>query len=617
MAQEKNYTLTVHLKPESDQGVFGVWVGLYKDGELIGKNPSCPCPGNATFVNLEAGNYAIKVIKGKEFVGFETAVLPRDKDINITVGNSSTLTLNLKDQKGNFVTAANVTLLREEDGALVLKEITKDKPTELNVPAGNYTLIIKKDSRVLYNETIDLRESTPLPLERSFYSVKIEAKDSIGLVPDSGFDLKLRNLDTGEDTALTEVEGRVYSFEQLDKGNYSLRWAYRGSEYVDLKSFTLSGNITTLELNVTFPLRLKLEFSVFNERGLRLDEGDLSVVLRRDEIDLSEFLKGDKWNETRISAFEYKLPPGKYEVEIYKGEDLLTRLSLDITENKALDIITEDESLIGLIGIIIGVVAIGIAGFLLFYRKLSLEAFLMAISIALGITAILSPWWSLFGWSLFEEAETGNLYPLTHEAEVYLVPPTAIELTSFGDWVAGEEIHQLLDSMDVTFLLLLVTLVLLIIGYILVFGGLLLSTREKHRWRALTKNIAFLGPITLILGFIVSIVGIFATTGIFAGIVGSGIISGVEVPGTDVNIDVLSTYGFSYGFYLALISIGFAFAGYLVYNSKRKKVSPKVSKKEAKKKEAEEAKKKEAEEAKKKEAEEAKKKEAEEAKKIH
>ncbi len=194
----------------------------------------------------------------------------------------------------------------------------------------------------------------------------------------------------------------------------------------------------------------------------------------------------------------------------------------------------------------------------------------MAIAIGLGVMAVLSPWWSLSGQSLFEGAETDNLYPLDYEVELYLVQPSAVETTSFEDWVVVEEIHQMRDSLDATFLLLLITVVLLAIGYILVLGDLLLSNSRKYRRRALTKNIAFGGLIVLILGVVVSIAGIFVTCGLFAGLAGSGTISGVKVPGSEAYVDVLSTYGFGYGFYFALISIGFAFVGYWMHSPTRK-----------------------------------------------
>jgi hypothetical protein len=409
-----------------------------------------------------------------------------------------------------------------------------------NLYPANYTLSIK------YNQ-FEIKEMLRVPniesKEIQLYDFTFILKDNWDFPPYPALNINLIS-DDFEKVVFLPAEkssSENYFFSNLYPGNYTLKISYMDHSLVIPIIIPINSTKT-----IVFPAEINSTIRVFDARGNLLK--DVEVLITRTENDEKKYLQ----KITNEDGFVIlSLPPAFYDCEIYDGEKLVAKRKIDVLNENTYDVVTKSEPIFLNVLIIIFILLI-IISVIVSFKKKDKRFFLKFFAIALTIIALLSPWWSINGYSSNHSETSTNLF---------LMPTKMVTISSSVNVTAGE-----IASLDETFTLVLNLLPIIIItGFLCIVLSMLLEKYNKKRLTLIVFIFALIIFISSILIYSYSMSEFAKTT--VGGFFGSGPLE-IVIPGEKMFVTMSCSWGPSIGFFLLLTSIIFLSIDFLFYLKK-------------------------------------------------
>ncbi len=484
------------------------------------------------FQQLPAGQYLIKVFKEnsrvgqqRHFIGYVTIDLSKDSQIRVFCRPQGSCQVTLVDQDGNGISDAEVQLLR--DGMIITQNKTNAEGiTLLTAPCSrkdSYELKILCQGFEVTNESIRLRLNRVLiPLKKSVtldqYDWMITLVDLWGLSPEIEVTPRLTStMMNSPTTILPKQNGKdSYQFSDLPAATYHLMIQYKS--FVIEKEIKIPSSDETL----VFPAEFPISFHIYDSRGTTLD--GVTVQINR----------GGKTQQTMNNGSQtvFSLPPGSYQVKVVSGETIIGQRTLHVVGERTVEMITNQESFIPLISLILAGVLISVGLFLSIRKKNPLN-FLLLLTIGLLVVALVFPWWSLQGSTTdFETSST-----------LYLIPLNLVSLTTTSQDIVGE-LSYLPDIFPTIMMMIpvLTGIVSLLVGV-----GLVFKKAQKKSWQLLFSIAALI----LLIGALVVYIGAmsaFTEVGV-GSLIGNGTLD-IAIQGQENLTSVLCQWGPGIGFWV-------------------------------------------------------------------
>ncbi len=392
-----------------------------------------------------------------------------------------------------------------------------------NLITGTYNLSI-------HFKNFDIKEKIDIPEKSSFnvnlVDLKLNFFDDLNLSMDAALDVTLKDnlLDGNFLFPSNKTAKNVYLFKNIYPSNYDLKIRYNTYDLV--KNVDLTKN-KSLDIEIVFPVVLNQSFTILDNRGNPLK--DAKLVFEREKIKITK-------NTNNDGLVQVSLPPGSYNLSIFKDNKLIGKRCLSLIHDESLVMVTTQPSF-AIDLFIISLILVGIILSIYFIKKRNLIVFFKIMAIVIAIIAILMPWWAL----------NGTSSNFDHETKMFLVPTEMVSLTSDTDVLIGET-----STLDKEF-----SSVIELIPLIIIVGctAMILSIilQKKHKFLSSLSLISGLG--TFIISFSIFYIAMsqlaYLCVGSFSG---SGNIE-FFIPGHSKYVSLSSSWGPSLGFYLILLSI--------------------------------------------------------------
>jgi len=498
------------------------------------------------FRYLEPGNYLVKVFMdnpflraGRLYIGYTIVTVQNNATVHIPCTRQGSGDVLLTDQEGNKIQGALVTLC---DGTNVIAQNMTDEEgtAHLHAPVGltkKYTLQVFNQGFLIDSEQVSfhlLRTLFPFhtSLQTDEYMWGFTLVDTWGLPPAVNITPQLSSSEMVQPIMLLAAQQGQgsYSYAHLPPAQYRLQLQY--------KSFRLEKNITipASETSYVFPATFPVTFQIIDTRGL----GVTDAVLRIDRSGKSET------HSLNASSDVASLPPGDYTVSVVSQGEIINRRPVAVSSERTIELITTQDPLFPLIGII-SIVVIG-AGLVIYgIFKKDLVILLVSFAACLAIIASLLPWWSI----------AGNTSDLTTSTTLYLAPPAFVTITRTSSVLTGELPY--LPDLFIT--ILLVILLLIMVGCLLSGVSFVFQRMQRPRMRLLSVLGAFL---VIGCGLVMFLVAMTMYSEVSVGsIQGSGTI-GVTVSGVIGQTLVPCQWGFATGFYVYVLAVVLFFTTFIL-----------------------------------------------------
>jgi len=399
------------------------WVELYQDDSLISAGsttkPFLGAP-KIKFPKLAPGEYIVKIYRKvgdeiKRYVGVESVKIEGDTTLYVHCTWEKNLRLTILDQYGRGISDVDFILYR--NNTVVARNTTKDDgKLALSAPYnyfGSYTLKAYYKGFTVYDKELPTKQKK-VDMALSLYDIIVDAKDELGLTP--GVDVRPFLTSSEMSNPLTilpeDIGSGRYSFKDLPAAPYALEISYGG--FSDVKNIEIPkiGDSTTIE----FTARFDLCTDIFDSRGNPINSEDLKIdIIRKgqtiyDSIGVSEIVS---------------LPPGNYAINVHSDGKLIGFKNIELTSDKDIKIVTVLEPILPVL--IMGIILVFIVEILVFllFKKISLNAFLKLMAMALIILSIFQPWWVL-------NASSDN--PIAEKnTNMFIVPQAMIDKTTYND----------------------------------------------------------------------------------------------------------------------------------------------------------------------------------------
>ncbi len=506
------------------------------------------------FQLLEAGRYVIKVFKEnprfgheRQFIGYMIVDLTKDSQIHVFCKPQGSCQVTLVDQDGGGIRDADVMLLH--DGMIIAHNMTNDAGIALlTAPCSRkepYQLKIVSHGFEVTNESIRLRYNRILfPLKKSVtldqYDWAFTLVDLWELPP--AIEVTPRITSTAMQTPVsifpTQNTQNSFQFRDLPPATYHLQIQY--------KSFALEKEIRipSADESLVFPAEFQVSFQAFDSRGTTLDGVRVQVS------------RGGKTQESKSngSHIVFSLPPGQYLVKVISQGEVIGQRVLNVAGERSVYMITNQESILPLVGLILACVLIFL-GLAFSIKKKEPMGFLLLFTIGVLVIALLFPWWSLQGTS--SDIETSSTF--------YLIPLNLVSLTTTPQVIVGE----LSFFPEIFITIMTIIPILTIIVCLLVVSLLVFKKLQNKPWQSLL----LVGSFALLLGSLVLFIGAmsaFAEVGV-GSFIGNGTLD-ISIQGQEEFIPVLCQWGPGVGFWLYVTSgvILIVALVVLVYQKKKK-----------------------------------------------
>jgi hypothetical protein len=490
------------------------------------------------FPDLEAGTYVVKIFKEnpifakeRQYIGFGIVNLEKDETIDIFCRKQGTIQLSSRKSGGDALEGVKFYLLQNN---VIISDSISDingsatinapcfllKPYTFRAIYNGFLIEEEEITFGLLNRFIDVKKDFLIDL----YDLKLEIKDSWYFPLEVDVNPKLTSSDMIEPITINaeKIGDGLYEFSNIVSGKYILKMGY--------KSFILEEDVLipgTENLFLKFPAEYEISFDVMNSYGNTITDGTI-FVSRNNKIENVEI------NHEGFARI--LVPPGNYQISIVSEDKEIAKQSVIIRGNKELDIVSNQDSMLHNILILIGILLVLFALIFMFWKK-DIYTGLRILAIALILIALVSPWWVLNGET--ESVETN--------AKTFLIPPKIVTVTMSDDAVGGE-ISNIPE--EATMVLELIFLFLIITGLII-----FISIFTKNKYRKTTTVFTILGFILLIVSIAVFCYAFSLLTEIGVGsYIGSGDIE-TTIPGVSESTTIPSNWGPGIGFYLGIITI--------------------------------------------------------------
>jgi len=546
---DKNiYTLTVfprltgrilcspYLVNISGISISRIWGELYQDGELVSTGQYIKpllSLSRLKFIKLEAGNYVLKIFRQigllkPRIIGIKYITIDKDKTINVFCTWQKIININPFNQKGKIIKDVELLLFRENK--LLLKNITSSE--ENTVMRVNYNLFEPFTLKAYYKGFNIYEKEIPnwlknIDIELELYDLEIDVKDKLGFDPGVNVRpiLTSSEMEIPIDLNPEPKDNGKYQFKDLLKSKYKLFISYAGFSdeiYVDIPK---EGNTAYIGFSASFDINL----NIFDVRGNNLKDKKLKMDILREENIVFD----------SVSPYNtYNLPPGKYNIKLYKEGDIVSSNTIELSNTKQINIVTSIDSILpSLITFIIIIFIIEISVVFLI-KRISLNTFLKLLSIAFVILSLFQPWWALNARNEEIDAEKSS--------EMFLIPQEMIETIKYKD----ETHHELatLPEMFTDFVGIL--LFIIYTGLILLALSFIPNILLKRRFFIIliTASIIFLTLVAGAFSFGMSMISEIS----LGSLTGQDIIE-VILPNSD-KISMDASWGLGTGFYLCIFS---------------------------------------------------------------
>lgn len=513
-----------------------IWGELYQDGELISTGsitkPLFGLP-KIKFPKLAAGNYIVKVYRkigklSKKVIGMQAVEIKEDKTINVLCTWEKIIQITAKDQHGQRIEGIELALFRGK--TVFLRNLTNDH--EDSIMKVSFDLfnpyILKADYKGfnIYNRQVSRwRKNVNIVLD--LYDLTISVKDKLGFSP--GVDVRpfltSSEMDSPIDLMPQDARMGKYVFKNLPPARYKLYISYgRFSDemYIDLPDDGVSAGI---KFSAVFDLGARL----FDSRGNQIQDSNLELDIKRGGNTLFESISPDE---------VVNLPPGRYTVNVYLDDKLVGVKTVELTNDKNMNIVTELESILPTL--ITGIILIFIIEIivLILFKRISLNTFLKLLAMALIFLSLFQPWWAFNGHSDTPLAEKSS--------EMFIVPQTMMESITYEDetYLDLATLPEIFTDFVGT-LLFIVYLGIFLLGFSFIPNILL---KRRFFIVLISASILFLTLVALAFSF-----GMSKITEISLGSLNGEATLGIILP-NDQTVYMESTWGLGTGFYLCIFS---------------------------------------------------------------
>jgi len=504
------------------------------------------------FQQLEEGRYLIKIFREnsgiaqrRSFIGYALVNLSKDSRIPMFCRPQGSCQVTLINQRGQGVQNASVMFMQE--GMIISQNHTNETGVALLTAPCNrkdhYQFTIVSQGFEVANESLRLRYRTSwFSLKKSItlnqYDWRVTLVDRWGLSPEINVTPRLTSAAMQIPTTLfaNQETQNSFQFHNLPSATYLLQILY--------KSFLVEKEvpIPSDDESLVFPAEFPVVYHVFDMRGNGLSS------------EIVQMSRGGKSQEITCdgSLAVFSVPPGLYQVRVLSQGNVIGQRSLLVVGERTVDLITNQESVYPLVGLVIACI-LGVVGAGLGITKK--EPVVIAVLFMLGILVIslMLPWWSLQGFS--SDLETSST--------LYLIPLNLVTMTSTASTIAGE-----LSSFPEIFrtIMLIIPILTCIAGFL---GLTTLFLQKKKRWMIFF----FVGTVGILLCSLIVFIGAmsaFTEVGV-GSFLGEGSL-GVTVQGQENIMSVSCHWGPGIGFWLYLSSIIiFGFSVSITLYERRKK----------------------------------------------
>ena len=550
-ARKKAYNLT--------KGLFSiVLIELYKDGNLISsKYANKPLIGipKAKFPKLAPGKYTVKVYRlgrknSKNFIGFKTVDVQGDSYIKVSCTWERNIKISISDQNGYNLEDVEFILYKDED--IVNRNVTtSEKNLIFNFPFtffDQYELKGFYKNFLIYEKDI-AKKGKNIDIVLPLYDLTIKAEDRLGFAPE----VNVRPFITSKNMyRYSEIQAKAlgsgkYIFEKLPEGPYELQISY--GSFSDKLNVEIPNNDDSV--CITFSAKYDLGVRLFDSYGNSIDDKEQKIkVVRQGEVIYDSINPGES----------ISLPPGTYTIKAYSENELIASKTVLLTNNKEISIVTSLKSVLPTLFIGILIVLIVELFVLFLIKKISLNTFLKALSMALIIMSLFQPWWVL---DASDEEGTAEKH-----TELIIDTRTMMENVVYE----GKEYRDIATIPEVFTDFLGLLVIVVCSGFILLGISFIPNIVLKRRF---SLSLIISSALFLILVAAAFCFGMSKITEISLGTLqGEGLLN-VTLPSGETAY-MSATWGMGNGFYLCIISALIVFIGGIIDYIRKKDFLKKV-----------------------------------------
>ena len=338
-----------------------------------------------------------------------------------------------------------------------------------------------------------------------------------------------------------------YIFEKLPEGPYELQISY--GSFSDKLNVEIPNNDDSV--CITFSAKYDLGVRLFDSYGNSIDDKEQKIkVVRQGEVIYDSINPGES----------ISLPPGTYTIKAYSENELIASKTVLLTNNKEISVVTSLKSVVPALFIGILLVLIVELFVLFLIKKISLNTFLKALSMALIIMSLFQPWWVL---DASNEEGTAEKH-----TELIIDTRTMMESVVYE----GKEYRDIATIPEVFTDFLGLLVIVVCSGFILLGISFIPNIVLKRRF---SLSLIISSALFLILVAAAFCFGMSKITEISLGTLqGEGLLN-VTLPSGETAY-MSATWGMGNGFYLCIISALIVFIGGIIDYIRKKDLLKKV-----------------------------------------
>jgi len=390
-----------------------IWAELYQNDTLISSgvaHKSLIGAQSVKFPKLAPGEYVVRLYRKignstKNYIGVGSVMVNGDVSLHIYCTWQKNIEIVASDQYNMNIEGIELVMLR--DNMVVIRNFTTASGNlTLGVPfnlfdsyvwenlenitieslfnrSNPYVLNAFYKGFIIYDEEITMWQRG-LEINLGLYDLTVEIKDELDFPP--GVDVKpfLTSPEMYDQIEIMpkNVGNGKYIFEKLPAAAYDIHISYGG--FSDKESIIVpeTGGYISMEFSALFDITTEL----FNSHGENLKANTQEISIFRNGMKVRQSLSPDA---------TVSLPPGKYTVNVYLGDELMGSKTVELTNDKNIKIVTIIESLLPFIVTLLSLVFIGGVVLLIALKKISLNASLKLIVMSIIVISLFQPWWAL------------------------------------------------------------------------------------------------------------------------------------------------------------------------------------------------------------------------------
>jgi hypothetical protein len=510
---------------------------IYQDGKLVSNGLifkrffGLP---TIKFTKLKPGDYVIKIYRQllnseRRVIGLKHVQLFNDTQLKIFCTFEKTIKINVKNQ--NNLNVEKVQIRIYEKDFLIDENVTSGPDDSIiSYPAYfNNPYVIKAYFKgfKIYEGKIPFFENK-LNIDVKLYNIYLDVKDKLNFIPDVNIRPTLTSSEMNEPIIINaeDIGNGKFAFKNLLPAKYNLQISY--GTFIDKKEVIIDENDCKIKMDFTALYNLNIK--IFDLRGNLIDGEDIKIDLFRDNNII--------FNSISLKE-SIKIPPGEYNVNVFLNKVFIGTKSVNLVNDKNINIVTEQEPLLPIL--VSGIILVFIIEILalLMFKKISLNTFLKLFAISLIILSLFQPWWSL-------NAFNKDLN-LEKTSEMFILPQTMIESIKH-EGITYREI-AILPEIFTNFIGTLLLIIFSGIGLLIISFIPNFFLKKRLTWILISASTLF-----LILVLCAYLFGMSQIAGLSLGSLYGASNIDVVLPNEETAL-MFANWGLSFGFYLCIFAI--------------------------------------------------------------